>query len=67
MVAEVGAAEVAMLRVVDGAGTPDVRGLAEALEAPENAGDPLEAEGLGVADVRFGFKTLTSIVSMDFQ
>lgn len=55
------AAEGAMPNVVDGAGMPDVRGFADALEAPEKAGDPPEAEGLGIALVMFGFKTLLAI------
>ena len=41
-----------------GVGTPDVRALMLALEAPAKATDWVEAAGLGVAEVLLGFKTL---------
>ena len=41
-----------------GVGTPDVRALMLALEAPAKATDWVEAAGLGAAEVLLGFKTL---------
>lgn len=47
--------------VAVGVGTPAVRGLSVALDAPVNAGDPADAEGVGVALVALGFKTLLDL------
>ena len=44
--------------VIIGVGTPDVRGLSVALEAPAKATDWVEAVATGIAEVLLGFRTL---------
>ena len=44
--------------VIDGVGTPDVRGLSLAEVAPAKATDWVEAVGFGIAIVLFGLRTL---------
>ena len=53
-----------MPSVVDGVGMPDVNGFSDTLEAPEKAGDPLEAEGDGKTLVAFGLRTLKNVRDM---
>lgn len=48
--------------VTIGVGTPDVRGLSVALEAPAKATDWVEAVATGIAEVLLGFRTLRVVL-----
>ena len=61
-VAEEAGAGVGPVPIDDvGAGTPDVRGFSDALEAPANATDCTDADACGIALVMFGLRTLSEV------